>query len=875
MRSVPDGPGSTARAVVRFLFHSLRGAEAEAALGDLEEEYRERRSAGESRAALDAWYVRQAAGAVGHLRRLERSGVQGRGQGVGMDGWTMDLRYAFRGLGRRWTLALGVVSTLALGLGVNVALFTVADAVVFEDLPYRDSDELVRVWPDALFYTNRTQVLWMQENATVFSEMAGWGRRTYTFEDGPDVEPVRGGKVQWNHFRMLGIDPFLGRGFRESDTSGTASDVLLISWDLWQRRWGADPGIVGREVRVSGVPFTVIGVLPRGHQPAEEDWEVWAPINLDEEHPDIGNAMAFNARLRPGVSLEQARDEMRTLFTRYDADIRGQTLDPETVAAIDVVPLRTFLTDGADRLLFPALLAVGLVLLIACGNLSNLLLAHGRSRAREMAVRRALGAAGSRIGRLVLTEAMVLGSLGGAAGMAIAWLLLGAFETALPEVLPRTRGITFDTSIIGFSLAATAAAIVLSWAGPIIQSRRDSPARVLRGTGDESSKGLPVGRLLVAGQVALTVVLVGAATLTVRSYSALLAEDPGFDAEGVLVFSPRFPSGGFSPEERAAALGEIEFALRATTGVLEVGATTILPMHSGGAYSSVRALDVAQDDAVSVSFRSVSPGYFAAMGMELRQGRGLAETDAEETDLVAVINETAVQEAFSGVVPLDQEVVLGGSGTRVRIVGVVEDVRQTTLSDASMSEVYLPFAQVPSGRRSYAVRVSGDAAAAAERVTAAVASVDPSIGLLDFSPLTDALGRSVQRPRFFTSLLTLFGMTALLLGAVGVWGVTAHAARRRRRALGIRLALGASSKAVARRVGIEGLLPVAAGTGVGMVVFWLIGRVFEGLLYGVAPRDPLTFVLVPLILLAVGTASVLGPALRTRSLDPAQVLREE
>ncbi len=792
-----------------------------------------------------------------------------------MDGWTMDLRYAARGLARRWTLALGVVLTLALGIGVNVALFTVVDAVVLEDLPYRDADELVRVWPENLFYTNREQTRWTAEQQTVFAEMAGWGRRSYTFETDTEAEEIRGGTVEWNHFRMLGVDPYLGRTFRESDTRGTASDILIVSFDLWQRRWGGDPSLVGRDVIVSGVPMTVVGILPAGHQPTEEDWEAWSPINLDADHWHAHNAMAFNGRTRAGVSLEQAQAEMRTLFARYEVEVRGGELTDEEVAAITVIPLRTFLTGGADRLLLPALLAVGLVLLIACANLSNLLLAHGRARAKEMAVRRAIGAGSTRITRLVLTEGMLLGVIGGAVGILVGAGLLVAFRGSLPEVLPRTRSIAMDPSVLAFATGLTTVAILIAWAVPVARSGRVGPADVLRATDPSGARGgFPTARLLVVGQIALTVLLVGAATLTLRSYASLLGEDSGFRPESVVSFRPRFPSGTGS-EEQVELHGRMLDALRTTPGVVAAGTVSIMPMHSGGAYSSLRRPGDDDDERTTVSMRTVTPGYFEAMGIGLAAGRFITIDDRAESELSMVVNRTVLRELGFDERAIGRELALGGGGTPVRLVGVVDDVRQTSLAEAAMPEIYLSVEQLASRRRHYAVRVEGDPAASLDRVAAAVASVDPAIALFDFGPLEQAIGRSVARPRFFMRLLGFFGLTAIALGAVGVWGVTAHGVRRARRALGVRLALGASQLDVARRVAIEGLAPVAAGTLIGLGAFWFVARLFDGFLHAVDPHDPVTLAVTPLVLFAIGILSVLGPALRSRRLEPARILRED
>ncbi len=858
-------PGPLARAALRLLAWRFGRAAADALIGDLEEEYGAHQRRARGRVGAELWLVAQAAGAWRHL---------GRGTGGGsMGGWVLDLRSTVRGLVRRPLFAAGVVATLALGVGVNVAIFSVADAVVFAELPYEEPDRLVRVHPDALFYADRAQVAWFREESTVFSEMAGWGRSIFTFERDGSAEEVRGARVEWNHFRMLGVQAFLGRTFREEESTGSASRVLVLSHALWARSFGADSSVVGSEVTVAGSPWRVVGVLPPSHQPIEEDWEAWSPLNTDPDHFHANSAMAFNARLRPGVGVTQAQDEMRALFQRYATEVEGDAYAPDELAGIQVVPLRTHLVGGADRLVLPALLAVALVLLVACGNLSNLVLAHGRARAHELAIRRAMGAEAGRIGRLVLTEGALLAVLGGAAGLAVGVLTLEGFRAALPEILPRTRGIAVDGSVVLFAFAATAGAALLSWAAPLLEAGR-VPAGPLRGhrTGGGGRGG---ARLLVAGQVALTVVLVGPATLTLRSWATLTAEDPGFRPESVVTFRPRFPSGRFAAEEQTALHERMLEQLRRAPGVQAAGTVLFMPMHSGGAWTSVRAPGDDERDVVEVSFRMVSEGYFEAMGIDLLDGRAVSTDDREESEPVVVLNRSAATRLWPAESPVGRTLVTGNAEVGRRVVGVVEDVRQSGLAAAAFPEVYYPVRQVPSTRRAYAVRVAGDPEDALAGIAAAVHAVDPSIALMDFAPLEQIVGDSVRRPRFFTSLLSLFAATALALGLVGVWSVTAHAVRRARRDLGIRLALGAPSADIVRRLALQGLVPVGVGAAVGLAVFVVAGRAFSGLLYGVEPADPATLVLAPLVLLLVGGAATLGPAMRAGRLDPAEVLREE
>jgi predicted permease len=379
------------------------------------------------------------------------------------------------------------------------------------------------------------------------------------------------------------------------------------------------------------------------------------------------------------------------------------------------------------------------------------------------------------------------------------------------------------------------------------------------------------------GQIALTVVLVGVSTLTLRSWAALTSQDPGFRPASVVTFRPRFPSGAHSQEEQAALHDAILEGLRATPGVRAAGSILFMPMHSGGAWTDVRPSDRAEgaNAETQVSLRMVSDGYFEAMGIELLAGRTVTRDDREETEPVVIVNRTAAARLWPEASPIDRVLLTGSGDVPRRVIGMVDDVRQSGLSQEAFPEIYYPVRQVPSSRRAYAVRVAGPASDALGGVSDAVHAVDPSIALMDFAPLEDVVGDSVSRPRFFTSLLTLFGLTALVLGVVGIWSVTSHAVHRARRDLGIRIALGASGTDLVWRLAARGLGPVAAGVALGLAGFLITGSLFSGLLYHVEPTDPTTLLVVPGLLLIVGIGATLGPAMRVRTLDPAQILREE
>lgn len=793
-----------------------------------------------------------------------------------------DVRFALRSLARRPGFAVIALVTLTLGLGANVAIFSVVQSVVLRPLPYADAERLVRLQPDSLFPSSLDEALYLDENARTLDGVAAWGRALFLLETGDaPPEELRGAIVDPLHFSVLGAPPALGRGFEVADGFEGAEPVVILGHQLFQRRFGGDESVVGRQVQFSGRARTVVGVLGEDHQRIEEDWQVWAPMTRNAEA--FGDRpLAINARLADGVSLAAAQDEVRTQMGRF-WNTRGREVSEADVASVSVVPLRDWLLGDADLRLMLLLAAVGLVLLIACINVANLLLARGGARRQELSVRAALGAGRARIVRLLLTESLVLGGVGGALGLAFGALLLRLGLPFLPADLPRADGIGLDPSVFLFAAAVSLGASVLFGLLPAWRSARHS----LRSRDFGGSSW--VGSALVAGEVALALTVVVVAGLMTKSFLRLDSVDPGFVAEGVVAVRPSPPSERYDTDEKVIAYYEqVMERIEAVPGVERVGAIPFLPMTSGGAWSryrtdATRAAGFGSEggDLPGTSLRPVTPDYFAAMEISRLAGRSFTAQDDGDAPQVVVVNRTLAESAWPGLSPdeaVGQTLFLGGEEpTAVEVVGVVDDVRQSRLGEPAFAESYLPFAQGPWRRMYLAARVdpSVDPSSRANAVREAVLSVDRNVAVSGALLLDETVGATSAGTGFVAGLLSAFGLLALTLGAVGVYGVTVQTVLARRRELGIRMALGARRADVLRGTLGRGLRPVVAGLVLGAAGALAAGRFVEGLLFEVATTDAAVLALGAAVLLAAASLALFGPARRASRVDPMVALREE
>ncbi|HMB53213.1 MAG TPA: ABC transporter permease [Thermoanaerobaculia bacterium] len=809
-----------------------------------------------------------------------------------------DLRFALRTISRHPGYAAVAALTLALGVGANTAVFSVVDAVLLAPLPYPEADELVLVWEnDRLRETEREGASYpdlvdWRESSSAFSGLAAWRSQDVALTGG-DGEPERlsAGLASAELFAVLGAGDggafAAGRPFRDDEDRAGAEPVAVLSHGLWQRRFDADPGVVGSALRLDGTAHTVVGVAPEGFDfPTGTD--LWVPFEMAQagtlDVRGVHNLLVVG-RLAPGTSVTAAQSEMTAVMERLERE----HLEDNQGRGAFVEPLGEATTGDVRPALLMLFGAVALVLLVACVNVANLVLARAQGRGREMAVRGSLGAGRWRLARLVVVESLVLALVGGAAGCLVAFWGVEAILAAAPD-LPRLDEVHLDGRVIGFGLALSLLAGLAAGMAPLGAAFGRDLTRNLK-SGDPGGGDLRRRRLrqgLVAAEVALSVALAIGAGLLLRSLGTLLAEDPGFRSEGVLSLElslpgsdypfpasfddyPDWPSAiAFYPAvlERVTAVPGVSAAALAHQGPLDGGWTTRI------ALSDRPAPPPGERD--EIVLRPVTDDYFRALDVPLVAGRGFDRRDRAGAPDTLIVNHAFVERYFPGQpenAPLG--VRLEFWGRQREIVGVVGDVRFQGLGEATPPAMYPPLAQVPQGSLSLLVRTSLDPIALAPTVRQAVWDLDPNLALFDVATLDQALGESVSRPRFQTLLVSLFAAVALLLAAIGLYGVMAALVAQRTREIGIRMALGADRSEVVKTVLGRGLVLTLGATALGLAGAWALARLLGGLLYGISPGDPLVFTAVPALLALVALAACWLPARRASRIDPLTAIRHE
>ena len=889
--------GRSAAAAVRAVAWLLpRGASAEAALGDLEEEWAERSRGGQG--AARAWYWREASSLVvaftverlrGSWRgRVVRGARGSKGDSVMRTLWE-DLRGALRGVRRRTAFATTVVITLAVGIGGNVALFSVVDAVLLQPLPYADPDRLVVVWEnDRVRGTEKEgasgpDYLDLVRMSRSYDSI---GARTRLDRNlGSLAEPLRvsSARVTASYFDVLGVRPLLGRGFGPTDEEPGRDSAVLVVEGLWRRAFGADPRIVGRSVLLDGEPRTVVGVMPSHARLAGLSEEVFEPLTFTGQDLIRGrHTLRVIARLRAGTAVEAAQAEatavMRHLEGVYPDDNRGR--------GAWVRPLVDEIEGEARPALVTLFAAVGLLLLMACASVANLVLTRGMSRRRELAVRTSLGAGPGRLFRLLLTENVVLGLIGGAAGVLVAVGLVRGVRGLGPADLPRLDGVAVDARALLFALAVSLVSALVFGMLPALRGARVDPHSALK-DGGRLSGGPGSRRLrrwLVAFELATAVVLVTGAGLLLRSFWELRQVDPGYDPRGVLLAHVtlsgpgyRFPEGW--PVHEWPALDAFERELGPRLRRIP-GAVSIALAHQGPADPgwTTRVTvegrpDLPPGEQPEASFRPVSPGYFRTLGLPLHRGRDFGRFDGGGAPLVAIVNEAFVKTHFPGEDPLGRRIRV--FGVPREIVGTVGDERFDGLEAGPAPAMYLPLRQNPQPGLTVVLRSDREPIAAVAALREAVRAASPTLALFDVTTAEGALATSVEQRRFTLVLLAGFAAVALLLAVVGVYGIVSCSLGERTREVGVRMALGAEAWHVFHLVVREGMTLAVGAVALGGASALALGRLLERLLFRVEPRDPLTFAIVAMVLLGAAFVASAVPAARAVRLDPARTLRAE
>ncbi len=818
-------------------------------------------------------------------------GRSGRTQGGWtMTGWTRDVRLAVRGLRSAPGFALAAVTTLTLAIGGATAVFSAVRAVLLAPLPYADADRLVTPWPEV--NANAAMVHRMADDIDAFDDVSGISSWSFTLVGDGDPEELSVARVTANHFDVLGVPPLLGRTFRPEEEESGRGDVAVLSYGLWVRRFGADPDIVGKTIDLAGADHdrrTVIGVMGEDFRPVRGSPQAWTTIELK---PGAGVAEDDTwfvnyrvARLAPGATPEQAREQLQALAVRLQKEV-PTVLDQDDVRTVTVPPVRTLETGDVAPILWLVLGAVGLVLLLACANVANLLLARGHARQKDVAVQRALGANRGQIAARVFSEAVLMGVLGVAGGILFAKVAVALLVRTAPELLPRSESIHLNGPVLAFALAITGGAMVLFGGLPAYRASRVSATEGLA-TGTRSgarhgSGGL--ARWLVAVQMALALILAAGASLTLRSLRTLSDQDPGFPVDGLLTFRVSPPADRYSDvEAHASYYRRLTERLEAVPGVTRVGGIQLLPLTDSNWGFPLYFDDAPLAEGASppsVAFRVVTPGYLEALGVPLLQGRLPEAGDNADAAPVTVVNQALADRFWPGQDPLGKEFhTPSPSSPALRVVGVVGSVRQFGLERAPQAELYIPEPQYAWGSIGLfmVARTEGDVdpAAALAALRDATWDVDPRIPVSDMRPMSRVVGDNLARARFLAILLAGFGVTALVLGAVGVYGVTAFHVNRRRSEFGLRQALGASPERVLGEAVRSTMVPVLVGGLAGVAGVLAAGGVLARVLYETSPRDLSALLAAAALLGATALAAIVVPARRATRLDPGEVLRDE
>ncbi len=800
-----------------------------------------------------------------------------------------DARYALRTLGKSPMFTIMAVVTLALGIGFNTAVFSVVDAAVFRPLPYWKPEELLRVIDtnpsrgiDRFSASPPNFIDWRAQNRTL-AGMAAYSGDDVTLIEGAEPERLQGEAVSPALFPLVGVRPLLGRAFDAEDENPGREPAILLSWEFWQRRFGGDRSILGRAIAFEGGKKTVIGVMPRGFRfPLSRAVDLWTPLVLDADATENRGAhwLGVVARRKPDSTLAAARADLSAIAARLEAAYPAKNKG----WGIIVMPLSEAATGNAKKPLMLLLGAVGFVLLIACVNVSNLLVARSVGRRREVAIRTALGAGRARLLRQLLTESLLLAFAGGCVGSLIAVWGAEALVALSAGSLPRTAEVGVDGRVLLFALALSLVTAVASGLWPALRATGDADAEALRE--GHGAAGLPrraaaARRVLLVCEFALTLVLLAGASLLLRSMAAVLRVNPGFQPEGALSFRLDLPQSRY-PEraQQAAFYRDLAARLGAQADVAAVGTANFTPLSGSRWTLSTKFLDhpVPEGDEPSLEYRVVGGDFFRAAGIPLKRGRLFTPEDRADSQPVALLTEAAARRHFPGEDPLGRQIVIGDRVKAPRrIVGIVGDVLEEGLTSPAAPELYVPAEQVPWSGMAVIVRArgGGDAMRLFPAARAAIAALDRRLPVEDVSRLSDQVAGSLNQRRFTLALLSAFSLLALLLAAVGIFGVASYAAAQRTREVGIRMALGARKGDVLRLFAREAVGLAGVGVAVGLVLAAGAARLLSGMLFGVAPTDPLSFAAVSLVLTAVAMAASWIPARRAARTDPMTALRNE
>ncbi len=815
-----------------------------------------------------------------------------------MSGIFQDLRYAVRQLRKSPGFAAVAVITLALGIGANTAIFSVVNGVLLRPLPFKDADELVRIWhtPPAKSFPGMptfavsaaNYIDWEGQNQ-VFERMAIYTGHGFTLTGSDKPQQLFACAATYGFFETLGVQPMLGREFSPEEDQSGHSDVVILSYRLWQEQFGSNSAIVNQKINLDGHNVLVAGVMPRSFR-FPDFAEMWTPMAWTDKEKAVRGEhhSVVIARLKPGVDLKQAQVNMNTISSRLEQ----QYPDDNKGWGAVVVPLHNDLVSDVRPALLVLLGAVAFVLLVACVNVANLALARTLSRRKEIAIRTALGASSARVLRQVLTESVLLAILGGALGLTFAHSGIRLITAFLADKLPRSIEVGLDPKVLAFTAVVSLLSGVIAGILPALRlAKGDVNLALKAGLGRTSadSSGHATRSILVVAEVALSLVLLIGAGLMIRSFQQLHAVNPGFDSRGVLTLSASVARSKFpQPAQQANFFERVLARVRTLPGVESAGVIDDVPLDNGGSHQPI-AIEgrpvVAMSEQPEVDVRLVSSGYMSAMRIPILRGRDINDTDIAGRPAVILISESMARQFWPGEDALGKRLTLTFFPDAVReVVGIVGDVKLDSLDQTRpTATLYFPLDQISvpanGGWNSFpmtlVVRSTTNPAGIVSAVANAVHEVDRDVPVRDIFTMQDLVENSLTQQRFNMLLLGVFAGLALLLAAIGIYSVLSYSVKRRVQEIGIRLALGARIGDVLRMVIVEGMKPTLLGVVIGTVGALAMGHVLSSLIYGVKPTDPVTFLVVAVLLAAIALFATIIPAYRAANVDPLVALRYE
>jgi putative ABC transport system permease protein len=805
-----------------------------------------------------------------------------------------DLRYATRTLRKAPVFTLIAVGTLAVGIGANTAIFTIVNAVLIERLPYANPDRIVAVWETNTRRPGRPNVVapanfirW-GERATAFESLAGLAETRMNLTDAGEPQELVAQNVTAQYFFVLGVSPMLGRVFTADEAADPQGNAVVLAYDVWQHRFGSDPSIVGRTIRLNTRQRTVVGVMPPGFKLflksgslVGKPVELWVPFVLpaDARQPR-GRYLSAVARLKPGISIEQARAQMDAIAV----SLSNELPQFDTGWGVMVVPLHEELAGELRPALLVLTGAVAFVLLIACANVANLLLARGVARQREIAIRAALGAGRARVVRQLLTESLVLGLLGGGFGLLVGRWSLALLVRLSPVDVISLSHIGLSYAVLGFTATVSILTAVICGFAPAFEGARTDVQEALKDGGRQVGAGVRHRRVrhgLVAAEVALAVVLLVGAGLMLRSFEALLRVNPGFDADGILTMRMQLPGAKYDDDaQRIRFFHELTTHVGALAGVWSAGVVSYLPLAGLGAATGFTiegepppVLGQAHTTDVAVC----DTGYFRTMNVPLRRGRFFSEREMLQKSNVLIVNEALVRQYFPHDDPLGKHVTIAMTDPNVptEIIGVVGDTKFVDLATPARPTSYWPHAQLAYGAMTLTVRTGSDPLAFASVVEREVHALDKDEPVSDVRTMNQWVARSLGQARFSSTLLAAFAVLALLVAAIGIYGVMSYAVSQRTSEIGVRVALGADKRDIVRLIVGSGVRTAGLGLAVGVALATILSRTVTTLLFDIAGTDPLTFSVVVALLGAVALAASYIPARRAAHISPVDALRAQ